>query len=60
MKKLFNIAILLGAVLMLGTAGASDLGSISFEVAMLRELIGLGLVVIGLRGLGGVKRGERE
>ena len=55
-KYIFGSFIAIGAILILGTVGASDLDLISFKELALKGLIGIGLVTIGFRGLGGIER----
>lgn len=45
--KLSGLIILAGAVLIIGTAGASDLGVLEFGTIVYRSLIGLGLIGVG-------------
>lgn len=50
-NKIFGICMLIGFVLILGTAGNSDLGLISFKTKVIKCLIGLVLIGIGYIGL---------
>lgn len=45
--KLSGLIILTGAVLIVGTAGASDLGVLEFGTIAYRCLMGLGLIGVG-------------
>ena len=49
-----------GVVLVLGTAGASDLGQIGFDEILIRGSIGVSLSLVGSLGLriGGFENGE--
>lgn len=49
--KLSGLLILTGAVLIIGTAGASDLGVLEFSTILYRCVIGLGLIGIGAGAL---------
>lgn len=51
-----------GVVLILGTAGASDLNQIGFDEMMIRGIIGVGLSLVGYLGLkiGGFENVEIE
>lgn len=51
-----------GVVVILGTAGASDLGQIGFYEMMIRGIIGVGLSLVGYLGLkiGGFENVEIE
>ncbi len=51
-----------GVVVILGTAGASDLGTISLNEIMIRGIIGVGLSLVGYFGLkiGGFENGSIE
>lgn len=60
MKYIFSMLVLIGFATIFFSAGASDLDSITFKELVYRVLIGLGLFVIGVRGLGGVKRANRR
>ena len=51
MKYIFYTFMLIGAMTILFTAGASDLELIEFKDIAFRVLMGLGLFVIGFRGL---------
>ena len=51
MRKLFGSFMLVGFLILLGSAGASDLNAIDFTTAMVYGLIGLGLMFVGGRGL---------
>ena len=55
-KYIFGTMILIGFLLMLFTAGASDLNTLTFTDMFVRVLIGLGLVVVGFKGMRGVER----
>lgn len=46
MKKIASIIGIIGLVLLLGTAGASDLGSISIMQTIARCAVGLGCMAI--------------
>lgn len=59
-KYIFGCFMLIGAILILVTAGASDLDLISIKEIALRLLIGIGLLVVGFRGLGGVERAKER
>ena len=60
MKYIFCTFILIGAMTILFTTGASDLELIEFKDIAFRGLIGLGLVVIGFRGLEVSSRADRR
>jgi hypothetical protein len=51
-----------GVVVILGTAGASDLGTIGLTEMMIRGIIGIGLSLVGYLGLkiGGFENVEIE
>lgn len=55
MKKilivLFGILIASGSILLLGTAGSSDIGAIDAGTSFVRCAIGLGLLSVGYIGL---------
>ena len=59
MKYIFLSMILAGAVVVLGSAGATDLNIVNIETSILQALVGVGLVVIGFRGLEVLGRGDR-
>lgn len=59
-KYIFGTFMLLGSILILLTAGASDLDLIEFRELAYRLLVGMIFVVIGFRGLGGVRRASRR
>lgn len=59
MASICKIIALLGAVLLFGTAGASDLNSLAMNQVIIQSLIGLGLIVIGVRGSIAAQRRER-
>lgn len=59
-KYIFGSFMLIGTILILGTVGASDLDLISIKELALRGLIGIGLLTIGFRGLGGVERAKER
>lgn len=59
MKYIFLSMILAGAVVVLGSAGATDLNIVNIETSILQALVGVGLVVIGFRGLEVLARGDR-
>jgi len=65
-KDFFKLVSLLlvfgGVVVILGTAGASDLGTIGLNEMMIRGIIGLGLSLVGYLGLkiGGFEHVEIE
>lgn len=50
MKKLMNVLILAGVLLIWGTAGASDAESISFMTALRQALYGVALIFVGVYG----------
>lgn len=50
MKKMFNLIIIYGIIMIVGTAGASDIGNISFNHCMLQILIALGFICFGALG----------
>lgn len=50
MKRICVILSVIGFVLILGTAGAADLGTISFQTLLIRAAIGLGLFGGGFLG----------
>ena len=50
-SKIFGVCALLGFVVMLGTAGASDLDTLSFEKIVIQSALGLVLMVVGFIGL---------
>jgi hypothetical protein len=53
--KIFNIifgcSVVVGAFLLLGTAGASDLNKMDFDTILFQSLLSLSLVLIGVVGL---------
>ena len=49
--KLSGLVILSGVILIIGTAGSSDLGVLEFSTIVYRCLIGLGLIGIGAGSL---------
>jgi hypothetical protein len=51
MKKLFKILCVIGALLIVTGAGASDLGYTNFFTTILIGAIGLLSLIIGLKGL---------
>ena len=61
--KLVSLLLVVGGVvLILGTAGASDLGQIGFDEIMIRGSIGVGLSLLGYLGfkIGGFENVEIE
>ena len=59
-RYIFYLLMLIGAMTILFTAGASDLELIEFKDIAFRALIGLGLFVIGFRGLEVLERADRR
>lgn len=52
MKNIFfGLCMLAGFVIILGTAGSSDLGLIDFKAILVQGLIGLGVMGVGYFGL---------
>ena len=52
MKNIFfGLCMLAGFVILLGTAGSSDLGLIEFKTIVVQGLIGLGISGVGYLGL---------
>lgn len=51
LKFLLKATVLSGIIIILGTAGASDLGRIDLEECFSRILLGLALICIGKAGL---------
>lgn len=47
----FGLCMVAGIVMILGTAGSSDLGMIDFNTILVDSLIGLGVTAIGYIGL---------
>ena len=47
MKRISNLLIAIGIILLIGTVGASDVGSIAFIQIMNQFLIGAALIVAG-------------
>ena len=50
MRRVWKCTALLGAVLLLGTAGANDVNCLAFGQVFIQSLIGLGLLLAGFRG----------
>lgn len=50
MKNVYVVIAIIGFILILGTAGASDLGKISFQTLLIRMAIGTGLFGGGFIG----------
>lgn len=48
---IFGLCMFAGFVVMVGTAGSSDLNTIDFKTALVYSLIGLALMFIGFVGL---------
>ena len=48
---IFGLCMFVGFVVMVGTAGSSDLNTIDFKTALVYSLIGLVLMFIGFVGL---------
>lgn len=51
MKKVFGFCILAGILLILGTAGSSDLGSLNMSEIVARGCIGVLFMTVGYVGL---------
>ena len=62
LKLISTLLIYIGAGVILGTAGASDLGQIGLIETMIRGIIGVGLSMVGYLGLkiGGFGNGRFE
>lgn len=60
MTSICKIIALLGAILLLGTAGASDFSGLTMTRTITQSLIGLGLICIGFRGAAAAERREEE
>ena len=56
----WKIFTLLGAVILIGTAGASDLDTISLTQIVIQVLVGLALVCVGLRGTATIEKREEQ
>jgi hypothetical protein len=50
LKVLFGVTVGAGLLVVLGTAGSSDLGLIDWTTVLVRSVIGVGLVLVGLGG----------
>lgn len=48
---IFGLCMVVGFMILLGTAGASDLGTIEFKAIVVQSLIGLGVTGVGYLGL---------
>lgn len=46
----WEVIAFLGFWLLIGTAGASDINSLTFNRVLIQSLIGLGMLVVGFRG----------
>ena len=51
MKYIYGVCLVVGFLVVLGTAGASDCGTIEFGQAVIRSIIGLLVSFVGLAGL---------
>ena len=51
MKYIYGVCVVVGILVVLGTAGASDCGTIEFGQAVLRSVGGLLVALVGLAGL---------
>lgn len=49
--RFFGACIFVGLMMVLASAGASDLGSLEFKRIVVNALIGLGLMFVGYAGL---------
>ena len=58
MNTLFQCIISVGLVIILGTAGSSDLDAISLTETILYVILGLTLTSIGLIGCNATKKGR--
>lgn len=58
MNTLFQCTISVGLVIILGTAGSSDLNAISLTETILYVILGLTLTSIGLIGCNATKKGR--
>lgn len=50
MERIFKIIALIGAIIMLFAMGASDNGYYNFSILVFAGLIGLLMVIVGLKG----------
>lgn len=50
MKKIYAVVSILGLLLVIGTAGASDLDSISLGQALMQSVIGMSAFIGGIVG----------
>lgn len=48
---LSGLSIVVGFILLIGTAGSLDLNSISFKTGLIQSLVSLGLISLGFLGL---------
>ena len=58
MNTLFQCTISVGLIIILGTAGSSDLNAISLTETILYVILGLTLTSIGLIGCNATKKGR--
>lgn len=50
MKKVFLFCTIIGFIIMIGTAGASDINAIDFKTIVLQSCIGMVLALVGFVG----------
>lgn len=60
MKYIFGTCIVIGFLVVLGTAGASDCGTLEFGQAALRSIGGLLVALVGLVGLKHLENKEAD
>jgi hypothetical protein len=58
MNTLFQCTISVGLIIILGTAGSSDLNAISLTETILFGILGLVIMFIGLAGCNATKKGR--
>lgn len=51
LHKIFGLSVLAGIILMIGTAGSSDLDLIGFEELVVQSSKGLIIMLVGMSGL---------
>ena len=50
-NKVFGCVVVIGFIMLLGTAGASDMDKIDFGTVLIQSLISVLMVIVGLIGL---------
>lgn len=56
MRKILKLLIGIGIIMLIGTAGASDLNNLTFEEVLIQLFISLAFIILGYFGLGSTKK----